>query len=119
MDLIIKFADGFMSLFKTGGETFISWMTGIVPVVLMLLVAMNALIALIGEDKIQRVAQASTKNPIARYLALPFLSAFMLGNPMSNTMESCNFVIQVMVFFLISTQVNYLFGWVLHKVFKN
>lgn len=33
MDLIIKFADGFMSLFKTGGETFISWMTGIVPVV--------------------------------------------------------------------------------------
>lgn len=30
MDLIIKFADGFMSLFKTGGETFISWMTGIV-----------------------------------------------------------------------------------------
>ncbi|WP_332400616.1 PTS glucitol/sorbitol transporter subunit IIC [Lactococcus laudensis] len=86
MDLIIKFADGFMSLFKTGGETFISWMTDIVPVVLMLLVAMNALIALIGEDKIQRVAQASTKNPIARYLTLPFLSAFMLGNPMSHTM---------------------------------
>ena len=46
MDYIVKFAEGFMNLFKLGGETFISWMTGIVPVVLMLLVAMNTLIAL-------------------------------------------------------------------------
>ena len=38
MTLIIKLADGFMSLFKTGGETFMGWMTGIVPLVLMLMV---------------------------------------------------------------------------------
>ena len=86
MTLIIKLAEGFMSIFKTGGETFMGWMTGIVPLVLMLMVAMNALIALIGEDKIQRIAQVSTKNPLARYLVLPFLSTFMLGNPMSHTM---------------------------------
>jgi PTS system glucitol/sorbitol-specific IIC component len=60
-------------------------MTGIVPIVLILLVAMNALIALIGEDKITRVAQASAKNPLARYMILPFISTFMLGNPMSMT----------------------------------
>lgn len=42
MDYITKFAEGFMKLFQLGGDTFISWMTGIVPVVLMLLVAMNA-----------------------------------------------------------------------------
>ena len=41
MNYISKFAEGFMHLFQLGGETFISWMTGIVPVVLMLLVAMN------------------------------------------------------------------------------
>ena len=52
MEMIIKLADGFMHLFQVGGETFISWMSGIVPVVLMLLVGMNALIGLIGEDKI-------------------------------------------------------------------
>ena len=45
MSYITKFAEGFMHLFQTGAETFISWMTGIVPVVLMLMVAMNTLIA--------------------------------------------------------------------------
>uniref|UniRef100_UPI0030C8ADEA PTS glucitol/sorbitol transporter subunit IIC n=1 Tax=Enterococcus faecium TaxID=1352 RepID=UPI0030C8ADEA len=50
MDIITKFAERFMRLFQTGAETCISWMTGIVPVVLMLMVAMNTLIAFLGED---------------------------------------------------------------------
>lgn len=86
MKYIIQFAEGFMKLFQLGGETFISWMTGIVPVVLMLLVAMNALIALLGEEKVNKLAQVSAKNPISRYMILPFISAFMLGNPMAISM---------------------------------
>lgn len=86
MNYITKFAEGFMKLFQSGGETFVSWMTGIVPVVLMLLVAMNALIALLGEDKVNKLAEASAKNPVSRYMILPFISAFMLGNPMSISM---------------------------------
>ena len=86
MDFIINFAEGFMRLFQLGGETFISWMTGIVPVVLMLLVAMNALIAILGEEKVNKLAQVSAKNPISRYMILPFISAFMLGNPMAISM---------------------------------
>lgn len=86
MDFIIQFAEGFMRLFQLGGETFISWMTGIVPVVLMLLVAMNALIAILGEEKVNQLAQVSAKNPISRYMILPFISAFMLGNPMAISM---------------------------------
>ncbi|GCF92454.1 PTS sorbitol transporter subunit IIC [Enterococcus florum] len=86
MDFLIKFAEGFMSLFQTGAETFISWMTGIVPVVLLLMVAMNTLIAFLGEERVTKVARASSKNPLTRYLVLPFISAFMLGNPMSFTM---------------------------------
>ena len=86
MDYIVKFAEGFMNLFKLGGETFISWMTGIVPVVLMLLVAMNTLIALLGEEKVNKLSQASAKNPVSRYMILPFVSAFILGNPMSISM---------------------------------
>lgn len=86
MDFIINFAEGFMHLFQLGGETFISWMTGIVPVVLMLLVAMNALIAILGEEKVNKLAQVSAKNPISRYMILPFISAFMLGNPMAISM---------------------------------
>jgi PTS system glucitol/sorbitol-specific IIC component len=86
MDLIVKFAEGFIGLFQQGGKTFVGWMTGIVPVVLMLLVAMNALVALIGQQRIERLAKHAGSNPFTRYLVLPFVAAFMLGNPASFTM---------------------------------
>lgn len=81
MDYVVKFAEGFMNLFSTGAANFISWVSGIVPVVLMLLIAMNTLINLIGEERINKLAKASAKNPLLRYMVLPFLGAFMLGNP--------------------------------------
>lgn len=81
MDYFISLAESFMGLFSLGAETFISWMTGIVPLVLMLLIAMNTLINLIGEEKINKFAQASTKNPLLAYMVLPYIGAFMLGNP--------------------------------------
>ncbi|PKG25529.1 PTS glucitol/sorbitol transporter subunit IIC [Niallia nealsonii] len=83
MDLIVHFAEGFLKLFQTGADTFISWMKGIVPVVLLLMVAMNTLIQLIGEHRINRLAMASSKNPLLRYMVLPFLGSFMLANPMA------------------------------------
>ncbi len=83
MDFIIKFAEGFMGLFTLGAETFTSWVTGIVPQVLLLLIAMNTLIRLIGDEKINKFAQFSAKNPVLRYMVVPFLGAFMLGNPMA------------------------------------
>lgn len=81
MDNFIYMAEKFMGLFNLGAETFMSWMSSIVPVVLMLLIAMNTLINLIGEERINKLARASTKNPLLRYMVLPFLGAFMLGNP--------------------------------------
>ena len=75
-----------MKLFQLGGETFISWMTNIVPLVLMLLIAMNTLIAFLGEEKVNSLAKISAKNPVSRYMILPFISAFMLGNPMAISM---------------------------------
>ncbi len=86
MSYVTKFAEGFMGLFQEGAQTFIGWMTSIVPVVLMLMVLMNTIIAFLGEERMTKVAKASSNNPVTRYLVLPFLSAFMLGNPMSFTM---------------------------------
>lgn len=86
MDYIVKFAEGFMGLFSTGAETFVSWVSGIVPQVLLLLIAMNTLINLIGQKRIYNFAKVCTKNPILRYMILPFVSAFMLGNPMALSM---------------------------------
>jgi PTS system glucitol/sorbitol-specific IIC component len=95
MDIFVQAATWFYGLFKAGGEVFISWTAvsvdadgkvtglGFVPTVLMLLVAMNALIQLIGEDRINRFAAKAGGNPVSRYLVLPFLGAFMLANPMA------------------------------------
>lgn len=86
MNGIIAFAEGFMGLFDAGAATFVDWVGGIVPKVLLLLVFMNALIALIGQEKVDRFAAVCSKSVILAYGVLPFLSAFMLGNPMALSM---------------------------------
>nr|WP_317851637.1 glucitol/sorbitol-specific PTS transporter subunit IIC [Ligilactobacillus salivarius] len=43
-------------------------------------------VAIVGEEKMDKIARGASKNIFTRYLILPFLSAFMLGNPMSFTM---------------------------------
>ncbi|MGM9677939.1 MAG: PTS glucitol/sorbitol transporter subunit IIC, partial [Butyricicoccus sp.] len=83
MDFIVNLASGFMNLFTLGGEQFVSWVTGIIPTIVMLLVLMNAIIALVGDAAIAKLARVCTGNPILRYAVLPFVSAFMLGNPMA------------------------------------
>ncbi len=95
MDFFVQAAQWFYGLFQAGGEVFISWTAvsvdadgkvtglGFVPTVLMLLVAMNALIQLIGQDRINRLAMKAGGNPVSRYLILPFVGAFMLANPMA------------------------------------
>ena len=83
MDFLVKFASAFMGVFQLGGEQFMGWVTGIIPTILMLLVMMNAIIALIGDERIEVIAKVCTSNPLLRYAVLPWLSAFMLGNPMA------------------------------------
>lgn len=86
MDILVKFASGFMNLFNLGGETFVGWVTGIIPTVLMLLVLMNSIIALVGQERVEKFAALCTSNVFLRYWILPFVSAFMLGNPMALSM---------------------------------
>ena len=81
MEFIVNLASGFMNLFTLGGEQFMSWVTGIIPTIVMLLVLMNAIMAIAGEATVARVAKVCTGNPVMRYAVLPFVSAFMLGNP--------------------------------------
>lgn len=86
MDFLVQAAEWFIGLFKAGAETFISWMTGIVPLVLMLIIAMNSIINLIGADKIDKFAAKAGHNPVSRYLLLPFIGSFMLANPMVHSL---------------------------------
>lgn len=86
MDFLVQAAEWFIGLFQAGAETFISWMTGIVPLVLMLIIAMNSIINLIGAEKIDRFAAKAGHNPVSRYMLLPFIGSFMLANPMVHSL---------------------------------
>ncbi|WP_304205977.1 PTS glucitol/sorbitol transporter subunit IIC [Peptostreptococcus russellii] len=86
MDVIVNLASSFTGLFEAGCKVFVSWVVGIVPKVLLLLVFMNALIAFIGPKKVEKFAKICSKNVILAYGILPFLSAFMLANPMALSM---------------------------------
>ena len=83
MQIMVNLAAGFMNLFTLGGEQFMSWVTGIIPTIVMLQVLMNAIMAIAGEKTVSRLAKVCTGNPVLRYAVLPFVSAFMLGNPMA------------------------------------
>lgn len=87
MNIIVNAAESFMGLFDAGALTFVNWVSTIVPKVLLLLVFMNALIALIGQERINKFAKLCSGNVIMAYGVLPFLSAFMLGNPMALSMR--------------------------------
>lgn len=85
MEIISSFAQGFMSLFDAGGKTFVSWVTGIIPTLVCLMTAINSIIKLIGEEKVERFARRITKYAITRYTVLPILAVICLGNPMCYT----------------------------------
>ena len=83
-------ADWFIGLFEAGGEVFMGLVTGIIPTLVVLLTAVNALIRLIGPEKIDRLGAAAGRPGLqwypVRYLVLPVLSVFFLTNPMAYTM---------------------------------
>lgn len=85
MAFITKLAEGFMSLFTAGGETFAGWVTGIIPMVVCLMTFVNSIIKLVGTEKVEAFAKKITKFAVLRYTLLPLMAVFFLGNPMCYT----------------------------------
>lgn len=86
MDFLVSFAETFIGLFQEGANVFVSWISSIVPLVLILLVVMNTIVNALGEKRINKFAEKASSNILMRNMILPFISAFMLGNPASFTM---------------------------------
>ena len=57
MEFISKLAEGFMSLFTAGGETFMGWVSGIIPMVVCLMTFVNSIIKLVGTEKVEAFAK--------------------------------------------------------------
>jgi glucitol/sorbitol PTS system EIIC component len=83
-------AEWFIGLFQAGGEVFMGLVTGIIPTLIVLLTAVNALIRMIGHERIEKIGELSARPGIQyyplRYLVLPVLAVFFLTNPMAYTM---------------------------------
>lgn len=86
MDFLVALANGFTGIVSAGGENLVSLITSILPNVLILLTMINALIALIGEERVNSVAQRLTRFRIARYTIIPVAALFFFTNPMCYTM---------------------------------
>ena len=83
-------AEDFIKVFNKGGSVLLSLMGGILPTLIVLLTAVNALVRLIGAEKIENLGKAAARPGIqwypVRYIILPFVSVFVLTNPMAYTM---------------------------------
>jgi PTS system glucitol/sorbitol-specific IIC component len=83
-------AEDFIAVFNKGGEVLLSLMGGILPTLIVLLTAVNALVRLIGPEKIENLGKAAARPGLqwypVRYIVLPFVAVFVLTNPMAYTM---------------------------------
>ncbi|MDH2435515.1 PTS glucitol/sorbitol transporter subunit IIC [Pokkaliibacter sp. MBI-7] len=85
LELLTHAAEAFIGVFNEGGKTFVGFVSGILPTLIVLLTAVYAIIELVGEQRIQGVARMASRNIILRYTLLPLLAVFFLTNPMAYT----------------------------------
>lgn len=87
---LAKAAEWFIGLFQAGGDVFLGLVTGIIPLLIVLLTAVNALIRWIGPERVENLGKYAARPGLVwypvRYLVFPILSVFFLTNPMAYTM---------------------------------
>lgn len=86
---LAKGAEAFISTFQEGAKFFVALLVGIIPLLIVLLTAVNALVRIIGPERIERLGVAAARPGIVwypvRYLLLPILAVFFFTNPMAYT----------------------------------
>lgn len=89
LDFLTRVAEEFIAIFQTGAGVFGDLVVGIIPLLIVLLTAVNALVALIGPERVDRFGEWAGRPGFAytpiRYLIWPVISVFILTNPMAYT----------------------------------
>lgn len=85
MEVFTDLTQGFLSMFETGGSILLGWITNMIPMVICLMTAVNAVVKLVGEKRVERITKAATRWRITRYTVLPLMAVLFLGNPLCFT----------------------------------
>ncbi|MDP8978658.1 MAG: PTS glucitol/sorbitol transporter subunit IIC [Actinomycetota bacterium] len=85
LDALVRAADAFIKIFEEGANFFGTIFTDVLPLVLILLTAVNALIRFVGQERVDRLAGFAGRPSLAyapvRFLVLPVVAVFFLTNP--------------------------------------
>ncbi len=72
-------AAGFIGLFQEGGKSFVGMVTGMLPTLIALITAINAFIHIMGQKRINKLAQLTSRNIILRYTVFNIISMLFFG----------------------------------------
>ncbi|MBI5161878.1 MAG: PTS glucitol/sorbitol transporter subunit IIC [Micrococcales bacterium] len=75
-------ATNFIGLFNASGKAFVGLVTGILPTLIVLLTLMYAITTWVGEARMTRAVQWSSRFAVTRYTLMPILAVILLTNPM-------------------------------------
>jgi len=57
MDALVAGAEAFIQVFRTAADVFVGFTTGIIPIVVVFLTAVNAVVNFIGKEKVEGFAK--------------------------------------------------------------
>lgn len=78
---LVSLAEGFIHLFQAAGKIFLDMMTGLIPMLICLLLAINFLMKLVGTIRMEKVAILLGRSRILTYGVLPVLGWFFMSSP--------------------------------------
>lgn len=78
---LVSLAEGFIHLFQAAGKIFLDMMTGLIPMLICLLLAINFLMKLVGTVRMEKVATLLGRSRILTYGVLPVLGWFFMSSP--------------------------------------
>lgn len=78
-------AEHFIGIFQEAAKSFTGLVTGVLPLLMVMLTLMYALTTWIGEERVTRAVRWSGRWAITRYTLMPVLAVLLLTNPMAYT----------------------------------
>lgn len=76
-------ATHFIGLFNASGQALVGLATGILPTLIVLLTLMYAITTWVGEARMTRAVQWSSRWAVTRYTLMPIIAVILLTNPMA------------------------------------